>query len=52
MNINEYASKLIEVINEALKLNCYVRSIDLQKQKVDELETYLAAIHKNKYEAK
>lgn len=52
MNINEYTSKLIEVINEALKLNCYVRSIDLQKQKVDELETYLAAIHKNKYEAK
>lgn len=52
MKIQEYTEKLIEIINDALKLNHYVRSIDLQKQKVEELKTYLDALHKNKYEAK
>lgn len=51
MKIDEYINKLIEVINEALKYNHFVRDKTLQEKKVQELESYILAIHQNKFEA-
>ena len=51
MKMDEYINKLIEVINEALKYNHFVRDKTLQEKKVQELESYILAIHQNKFEA-
>ena len=51
MKMDEYINKLIEVINEALKYNHFVRDKTLQDKRVQELESYISAIHQNKFEA-
>lgn len=51
MKIEDYINKLIEIINEALKYNHFVRDKTLQEEKVQELESYILAIHQNKFEA-
>ena len=38
-------------INEALKYNHFVRDKTLQDKRVQELESYISAIHQNKFEA-